>query len=120
MFKLVKGKDGTTSFFSIESKTGGKISYIINEEAICLSEKQAHYIYKKREESKVINTNTMKDEIEQDIHRKDDNLYKRVILNKVYKDKTPQMENWSLFSDVRYVQHDEKIPHKLDLNTLDY
>ena len=31
------------------------------------------------------------------------------------------MENWSIFSDnVRYVQHDEKTPHKLDLNTLDY
>ena len=31
------------------------------------------------------------------------------------------MENWSIFSDnVRYVQHDEKAPHKLHLNTLDY
>ena len=31
------------------------------------------------------------------------------------------MENWSIFSDnIRYVQHDEKTPHKLDLNTLDY
>ena len=44
-------------------------------------------------------------------------------MNKVYKDedKTPEMENWSIFSDnVRYVQHDEKTPHKLDLNTIDY
>ena len=59
----------------------------------------------------------MKNEIEQDIDREDDNPYKRVILNKVYKeeDKTPQMENWSIFSDnVRYLQHDEKTPHKLD------
>ena len=65
----------------------------------------------------------MKNEIEQDLDREDDNPYKRVILNKVYKDedKTPQMEQWSIFSDnVRYVQHDEKNPHKLDLNTLDY
>ena len=31
------------------------------------------------------------------------------------------MENWSIFSEnVRYVQYDEKTPHKLDLNTLDY
>ena len=53
----------------------------------------------------------MKNEIEQDIDREDDYPYKRVILNKVYKeeDKTPQMENWSIFSDnVRYVQHVER------------
>ena len=31
------------------------------------------------------------------------------------------MENWSILSDnVRYVQHDEKTPHRLDLKTLDY
>ena len=31
------------------------------------------------------------------------------------------MEYWSIFSDnVRYVQHDKKTPHKLDLRTLDY
>ena len=90
---------------------------------MCLSEKEANYIYKKVEEGKVMNTNTMKNEIGQDIDREDDNPYRRVILNKVYKeeDKTPQMENWSIFSDnIRHVQHDEKTPHKLDLNTLDY
>ena len=123
MFKLVKGRDGTTSFLPIEIKTGGKIIYIKNKETMCFSEKQANYIYKKVDEGKVININTMKNEIEQDLDREDDNPYKRVILNKVYtdEDKTPHMENWSILSDnVRYVQHDEKTPHKLDLNTLDY
>ena len=89
---------------------------------MCLSAKQANYIYKKVEEGKGININTMKNEIEQDLDREDDNPYKRVILNKVYKDKdkTPQMENWSMFSDnIRYVQHDKKTP-KLHLNTVDY
>ena len=65
----------------------------------------------------------MKHELKQDLDREDDNPYKSVILNRVYKseDKTPQMENWSIFSDnVRYVQHDEKTSHRLDLNTLDY
>ena len=88
-----------------------------------MSEKQANYIDKKVEEGKVINIDTMKNEIEQDLDREDDNPYKRVILNKVYKDddKTPQMENWSIFSDsVRYVQHDERTSHKLNFNTLDY
>ena len=44
----------------IESKTGEKVSYIKNKEAMYLSKKQANYIYKKVEEGKVINTNTMK------------------------------------------------------------
>ena len=107
----------------IESKTGGKVNYIRNKEAMCLSEKQANYVYKKVEEGKVINGNTMKHELEQHLDKEDNNPYKRVILNKVYKckDKTPQRENWSIFNDnIRYVQHDEKIPHRIDLNTLDY
>ena len=123
MVKLVKGKDGTTSFLPIDSKPGGKVSYIKNKEAMCLSEKQSNYIYKKVEEGKVINTNTMKNEIEQEIERGDDNPYKRIVLNRVYKeeDKTPQMENWSILSNsVRYVQHDERTPHRLDFKTLDY
>ena len=60
----------------IESKTGGKVSYIKNKEAMCLSEKQTNYIYKKAEEGKIININTMKNEIEQDLDREDDNPYK--------------------------------------------
>ena len=129
MFKLVKGKDGTTSFLPIDDKTGGKVSYIQNKDAICLTENQTSYVYKKVEKGSIINTKTMKHEIEQEklteIDREDDNLYKKVILNKVYKDedKMTQMENWSILSDnVRYVQHEEKskTPCKLDLNTLDY
>ena len=90
---------------------------------MCLSEKQADYIYKKVEEGKVININTIKHELEQDLDREDDNPYKRVILNKVYRDedKTLQMENWSIFTDkIKYVHYDEKTPHRLDLTTLNY
>ena len=71
----------------IKSKTAGKVSYIKNKEAMCLSRKQANYIYKKVEAGKVITVNTMKHEMEQDLDREDNNPYKRVILNKVYKDK---------------------------------
>ena len=65
----------------------------------------------------------MKHEMEQEIDREDDSLYKRVILNKVYKDedRTMQMVNWSILSDgIRYVQHDKKAQSKLNINTLDY
>ena len=110
-------------FLPIESKTGGKVSYIKNREAMCLSEKQANYVYKKEEESEVINANTMKNKLEQDLDREDNNPCKRVILNKVYKDedKTPQMENWCIFTDqIKYAHHDEKTPYRLDLSILDY
>ena len=89
MFKLVKGKDGTTSFLPIDSKIGGKISYIKNKE------KQANYVYKEVEEGKVINTETMKHELEQEIDREDDNPYKRVILNKGTKQKI-KLHRWKI------------------------
>ena len=62
MFKLVKGKDGITSFLSIDDKTGGKVSYIQNKEAICLTENQTSYVYKKVEQRNIINTETMNHE----------------------------------------------------------
>ena len=73
MFKLVKGKDGTTSFLPIDSKTSGKVSYIKDKETMCLSEKQANYVYKKVEEGNVINIKTMKHKIEEELDRDDDN-----------------------------------------------
>ena len=71
----------------MDDKTGGKVSYIQNKEAMCLTENQANYVYKKVEQGNIINTETMKCEIEQEklteIDREDDNPYKKVILNKV-------------------------------------
>ena len=53
----------------------------------------------------------------------DDNLYKKVVLNKVFKeeDKILEMRNWSIFSDnVRYIQHDQVTLQNLNIDTLDY
>ena len=69
----------------IESRTGGEIRYIKNKEAICLTEKQANHVYKKVEEGKPVTMNTAPQVLDQGIDREDDNPYKRVILNKVYK-----------------------------------
>ena len=44
---------------------------------MCFSEKQANYVHKKVEEAEVINVNTMKHELEQDLDRKDNNPYKK-------------------------------------------
>ena len=87
---------------------------------MCLTEKQTDYVYKTVEEGNIINTKTMTYETMQ---IQDDNPYKKVVLNKVFReeDKSPEMRNWSTFSDnVRYVQHEPITPHKLDIDTLDY
>ena len=57
------------------------------------------------------------------IQNQGDNPYKKVVLNKVFReeDKSPEMRNWSIFSDnVRYVQHEQRTPHELNIDTLDY
>ena len=82
----------------IDDKTGGKVSYIQNKDAMCLTENQVSYVYKKVELGNIINTETMMHEIEQEkiaeLDREDDNPYKKLILNKVYneEDKMIQME----------------------------
>ena len=49
---------------------------------MCLTERQANHVYKKVEEGGIINVNTLKKELEQDLDREDDNPYKRVVLIK--------------------------------------
>ena len=92
---------------------------------MCLTERQADHVYKAIEEGSMINTKTITCEsltCETDQYQ-DDNPYKKVVLNKVFKesDKYPEMKNWSIFSDnVRYVQHDQMTPQNLNIDTLDY
>ena len=42
---------------------------------MCLSEKQVDYVYKKVKECKVINVNMLKQELEQELDREDNNPY---------------------------------------------
>ena len=107
-FKLVKGKSGTTLFLPSKEKTGGKVNYIQNKETMYLTEKQTDYVYKTVEEGNIINTKTMMYETEQN---QDDNPNKKVVLNKAFRqeEKSPEMRNWSIFSDnIRYIQHEQK------------
>ena len=101
-------------------KTGGKVNYIKNKEAMCLTERQTDHVYKVIGKGDMINTKAMTCEIAQ---IQDDNPYKKVVLSKVFKeeDKSPEMRNWSIFSDnVRYVQHDQVTHQNLNFDTLDY
>ena len=116
----MKGKDDSTPFLPLKSKTGGKVMYMQNKEDICLTERQADHVYKAMEKGNMINTKTMTSEMTQD---QDNNPYKREALNNVYKepDKSPEMQSWSIFSDnVRYIQHDKMATPDLDIDTLDY
>ena len=129
MFKHVKGKNGTTSFLPLDSKKGGNVTLV--KDVGCLTENQTKYIYKKAEQGSDLNTETMKQEIEQEkmtgtgSSREDKNLCQRVMLNDVYKQENEMAhtENWSILSDnIRYVNHDEgsKTTCKLDVETLNY
>ena len=103
-----------------KEKTGGKVNYKPNKETMHLTEKQTNYIYKAIEEGNIINTKTT---ICETMQNQDDNQYKKVILNKVFReeDKSPEMRNWSIFSDnVRYIQHEQMTPQNLNIDTLDY
>ena len=87
---------------------------------MCLTERQVDHVYKVIEKGGMINTKTMTCETTQ---IQDDNLYKKVVLNNVFKEKdeSPEMRNWSIFSDnIRYVQHDQTTPLNLNVDTLDY
>ena len=85
---------------------------------MCLTERQMDHVYKTMEEGNMINTKTITHELSQ---AQDDNLYKMVVLNNVFKEKdeSPEMRNWSIFSDnVRYVQHDQATSQNLNFDTL--
>ena len=103
-----------------KEKTGGKVNYIPNKETMCLSEKQTDHVYKAVEEGNIINTKPMTCETMQN---QDDNPYKKVVLNTVFReeDKSPEMRNLSIFSDnVRYIQHEQMTAQNLNIDTLDY
>ena len=88
----MKGKNGATPFLPPKEKTGGKVTYIQNKETMCLTKKQTDYVYKTIEEGNVINMKKMTFEMMQN---QNDNPYKKVGLNKVFReeDKSPEMRN---------------------------
>ena len=102
-------------------KKGGPIKnnkgarYIPDKEQNFLTEDQARYVYKKVERDKIINIETIKQEIEDgkmarnklhEENQTETNPYQVVILNKINKDnvKSEQMIHWSILSDlIKYI-----------------
>ena len=62
---------------------------------MCLTERQTDYVYKTAEKGNMINTKTITCEsmAHESTHVQDDNLYKKVVLNNVFKakDESPEM-----------------------------
>ena len=137
IFKLIKGKNATTSFLPLPKKgnwldNNKDVRYIPDKEQKCLMEDQARHVYKKVEMDKIINIESVKHEIEDDKMTRnklneDDtteaNLYQMVILNKVYKDdiKTEQIIHWSILSDlIKYIDGSLDMAPSLTVKPLDY
>ena len=57
--KLVKGRNDSTPFLPLKIKTGGKVTYVRNKGAMCLTERQTDHVYKAIEEGIMINTKTV-------------------------------------------------------------
>ena len=55
----MKGKNDSTPFLPLKSKTGGKVMYVHNKESLCLIERQADYVYEAVEKANMINTKTV-------------------------------------------------------------
>ena len=53
----MKGKNDSTPFLPSKVKTGGKVTYIQNKEAMCLTKRQVDNVYKAIEEDTMINDN---------------------------------------------------------------
>ena len=55
----MKGKNNPTPFLPLKVKTGGKVTYMQNKEAMCLTERWTDHVYKAIEEGNMINTKTV-------------------------------------------------------------
>ena len=62
----MKGKNDTTTFLPLNTKIGGPIKSVKDNENICLTRDQARHIYKKVELEGIVNIDTIKQEIEED------------------------------------------------------
>ena len=122
----MNGRDGTTACLPLDSRIGGQGRNNHPTVGQFLTREQTRYIYRKVETGKIINTNMIEQEIEQEkqLNKIDDtsgetNPYWELIVNNAEKIEPlmTQMEQWSILSNVlNYVQHSRfhSLNHTLD------
>ena len=111
----MNGRDDTTTFLSLDFRTGGQSRDSGPTVGQYLTRDQTRYIYKKVETGEMINTDTIQQEIEQEkqLNKIDDkngeiNPYRELIISNAERTESlmVQMEQWSILSHVlNYVQH---------------
>ena len=113
----------------LNTRISGQARYIKDKEAICLASDQAGHVYKKIESGRIINVDTVKQEIDQDVDKIDDpngkiNPYCKIIVNKAEVDDTiiSQMEKLSILSNIvnytQYTRHPKNF-YNLDIKAID-
>ena len=113
-FKLIKGRNGPTAFLSLSPRIGGQVNNDRPNIGKYLTREQNNFVYKKAESGKMINTETLQQELEHEkqFNKIDDtsgetNPYKELIVNNAKKIEPllAQMEQWSILSNMlNYVQ----------------
>ena len=102
----MNGRNGTTAFLPLDSKIGDRVSHDRPNVGQFLTIEQANYLYKKVETGKMINTDTIQQQMEKEdqLNRMDEmnretNPYQELIVNNAERIEPlmTQMEEWSIF-----------------------
>ena len=106
----------TTTFLPLSPKTGGMINDNKPSIGQYLTREQTNFVYKKTESGKMINTETLQQELEHewqldkiDDTNGDTNPHKEMIINNPEKIEPllAQLEQWSILSNtLSYIQYD--------------
>ena len=103
----MNGRDGTNTFLTLDSKTGGQISHERPGVGQFLTREQASYIYNKVKSGETINIDTIQQEMEQEewLNKIDDtsgeiNPYRELIVNNAGKIEPlmMQIEQWLILA----------------------
>ena len=126
----MNGRDGTTTFVPLDSRIGGQGRNNHPTVGQFLTREQTRYIYRKVETGEIIDTDMIKQEIEQEkqLNKIDDtngetNPYKELIVSNAERIDLimTQIEQWSILSNVlNSVQHSRfhSMNHTLDMKAV--
>ena len=113
----MKGRNGPITFLPLSSKIGGLVNDNKHSIGQYLTWELANFVYKKTESDKMINTETLQQELEHErqLNKIDDmsgdtNPYKEMIVNNAERIEPllSQMEHWSILTNMlTYIQYDE-------------
>ena len=112
----------------LSTNIGGHVNFSKSKTNNFLTEEQARHVYKKVESGSIINTDTLQQEIEQELElnqiddkSEDIHPYKELIVNNAEKIEPilTQMEQWSILSKIpNYIQYDKEFNNPKNYHSL--